>query len=257
MINLSQLVAYLLAIVFVNAACEDAMGDTIESKPLNLSYLYSDGMITHSLRDWIQGLRTQEQDLPSGWTVKKVEHMKNFHFSSTMHEYLRFSIEEKSGNSNNAGRNTYLIVERLNGKDEVTVGWKCIQHPRLTPWWIQRLWRGYFGDPNDGSPLASVLYTVNNWRAVGYSASDFLCSLTFEGDGISLLSLADVIEDTSETEPRGTLVGANGFWFAYTIYEALKEAWPCEESRGQYFKYRAKFAGLSFLPYDLVSRLSL
>lgn len=218
------------------------------SQNLPESYLRSANMTTYSLSEWSQEIGTSDNKIFAEWTVKKVEHMKNFHFSAVTHEYLRATIEK--GNSSSE-ETSYLIVERLDGNDEVTVGWKWARHPELSGWWVQRLWRGYFGDASDNSSL-SAIYSVENWRATGYSGSDFLCSLTFE-NGIPIKDFAEIVVSISQKSPRNSVVGANRFWFAYSVYNALQAAFTCEEKKGAYYGLRGKFAGISFLPHDIVS----
>jgi len=213
-----------------------------------LSYLCPDKMITRSLSEWHKAI-TIHQDELSDWFVIKLQHCKSFHFSSVVHEFLKFTVQKR-----NTQEIKELFVERMVHDDEVTVGWKWVQHPKLSGWWIIRLLRGYFGDARGGAiPVLASSSSVTHWKAIGYSASDYLCHLQFDEPGIPLLEFADVLVSSSKSAPKYGVTAANCFWFAFTVYETLKEKRPCSEHRGGYFKHRGKFAGLSILPFNLFS----
>lgn len=214
------------------------------------SCVFYDEMITGPLADWSNAVSHHEDRL-SDWAVTKLEHRKNFHFSAVQHEFLKCTVNQISSPSQEP---KHIFIERMADKDEVTVGWKWIQHPRLAKWWIQRLMRGYFSDTTRGgvSVLASSS-ALARWKAIGYSGSDFLCHLDFTQQMLPLSKLRRVLVDSSNSVPKYSVTDSNCFWFAFTVYETLKKEYPCSELRGGYYKHRGKFAGLSILPFNLFS----
>lgn len=224
------------------------MPNSVDSDSNLSSYLVSDHMITRPLSEWSEVVKAQPENF-SDWVVDKLTHMKNFHFSAVVHEFLKFTIRKKGASREDT---VILFVERMVDKDEVTVGWKWVQHPKLTGWWIKRLLRGDFGDSKKRALLSSASST-SQWKAIGYSASDYLCHLDFGDAGLPLLDFVDVLVDSSRAAPKYGVVASNCFWFAFTVYEKLREERSCEEHRGGYYTLRGKFAGLSIIPYNLVS----
>ncbi|PLB46194.1 hypothetical protein P170DRAFT_467311 [Aspergillus steynii IBT 23096] len=193
------------------------------------------------MQNWHADLTTHKDQL-HGWVVTKVEHMKNFHFSPYMHEFLRATVrEEPVGNTADP---IYLIIERETNADTVTVGWERVPHPELSAWWIERLLRGYFNPDTFDEDGLPVWENWKKWKAVGYSGSDFLCSIDFEGSGVSLLQFAEELLRLSESSPRYSALAANNYWFAFSVYEGLKDRWFRSEYRGDYYKHRGKFAGV-------------
>ena len=139
--------------------------------------------------------------------------------------------------------------------DTVTVGWKWAQYPKLTGWWIRRLLRGYFsGDLRGGISALKISSYTSGWQAIGYSGSDFLCHLDFKS-GVPLAEFAKVLVDLNELVYKAA--AENCFWFASTVYETLKDKWPCLEFKGGYYNHRGKFAGVHILPSKLVSTTML
>jgi len=205
-------------------------------------------MITWPLSKWYDAV-THDDELCNDWVVTKLEHMKNFHFSAVLHEFLRVTVKHRNTLSQEP---KCLIVERMDYGDTVTVGWKWAQYPKLTGWWIKRLLLGYFsGDLRGGiSVLKSSSYT-SGWQAVGYSGSDFLCHLDFKS-GVPLTEFAKVLVNLSGTSYKAA-AEFFFFWFASMVYEILKEEWPCLEFKGDYYNHMGKFAGVHILPSKLVS----
>ncbi|KAK3345957.1 hypothetical protein B0T25DRAFT_266231 [Lasiosphaeria hispida] len=213
------------------------------SSPLEpLSYIYHDQMITRKLAAWCVGLDEHQAEL-QGWMVTKLEHMKSFHFSGVLHEYLRVTVKQEDEmvpypSSIKSKEPNYIFVERMIEGDEVTVGWKKVPHPPLTGWWIKRLMLGYFGDARRFSS------SVAGWKAVGYSASDYLRHLDFPHPGVPLHEFARVLEEKSAMKSGYNVMTANCFWFASSVYDKMKTK-PCSEETGIYYKHTGKFAGLS------------
>lgn len=174
----------------------------ISEPPLHtepLSYLCPDQMITRPLLEWHEAI-TIHQDELSDWFVINLQHFKSFHFSSVLHEFLKFTVQQRNMPSQETRE---LFVERMVHDDEVTVGWKRVPHPKLSGWWIIRLLRGYFGDARGGAiPVLASSSSVTHWKAIGYSASDYLCYLQFDKPGIPLLEFADVYWLTQANQHR-------------------------------------------------------
>ena len=218
-----------------------------------LSYVCHDQLITRSLSTWCAGLNNHHGELQD-WAVIELEHMKSFHFSGVLHEYLRATVQREDGkvpypSSPEPKEPTYIFVDRMCESDEITVGWKKVAHPPLTGWWIKRLALGYFGDARRFSS------SVDGWRAVGYSASDYLRHLDFPHPGVPLHEFARVLEETSASQPVYNVMTANCFWFTSTVYAEMKNR-RCSEATGIYYKHTGKFAGLSTQLVGLVSEKS-
>ncbi|KAB2575219.1 uncharacterized protein LTHEOB_8128 [Lasiodiplodia theobromae] len=237
------------------------------------SYLYHDEMISRPLDNWLMGIEKHEKEL-GGWFITKVEHMKSFHFSSVMHEYLRVTVERLTPDPEpSSKRKALLFAEREYEDDEITVGWEKVRHPELTGWWIVRLFRGYFSGPNGGGvPFTASSSAIDSWRAVGYSASDFLCELVAKenSQGLPLKAFAEVLRETNAQKPVYHAQDANCFWFAETVYKGLQRrtgdgtvdpgvansaasqglsSW-WTENRGGYYHHKGKFGGVRWLPFQ-------
>ncbi|KAL3473815.1 hypothetical protein BJX99DRAFT_260931 [Aspergillus californicus] len=196
-------------------------------------------MFLEPLRAW-RGNLVHSKPPPSRCAVTKVEHMKNFHFSAFMHEFLRVTVQDTDAETAHDEKPVYLIFERdATNRDWAGAGWEWVQPPRLTGWWIERLLLGYFSEPTSDDPEE-----LAHWKAIGYSGSDFLSSLTFAGGGVSLLELADELVRLSEMTPRYSLLAAGNYWYALALYEGLKERWVCAEHKGDYYEHRGRFAGV-------------
>lgn len=239
----------------------DASSSTAEPEPKPISpssYLHPETMATIPLSKWtkfIRGTRdpSHRRDIDA-WAVTSIRHMKSFHFSAVMHEYLEVHIEERTplAESDRAGPAEVIMqVERMLDTDYITAGWKWVQHPELASLWITRLIRGYFGDSAHATLLSSASQ-LSDWKAINFSGSDILCVLKFPA-GIPLCDFADVLDKCSTSAPMYSAVTTNCFWFAFTVYESLKKDWGGEEHRSQYCHLRGKFAGLSVLSLNFVS----
>ena len=82
----------------------------------------TDQMITWPLSKWCDAV-THDDELCNDWVVTKLEHMKNFHFSAVLHEFLRVTVKHKSMLSQEP---KCLIVERMDYDDTVIVGLKWV-----------------------------------------------------------------------------------------------------------------------------------
>ncbi|RDW72372.1 uncharacterized protein DSM5745_07544 [Aspergillus mulundensis] len=198
-----------------------------------------DGLILEPLRDWYGSLIDYKPS-PASWVVTKVEHMKNFHFSAFMHEFLRVTVQNTAAEIPQDEKPAYVILERdSQNSDWAAVGWRWVQPPRLSGWWIERLVLGYFAGPTTADSEQSA-----HWKAIGYSGSDFLCSIVFAGGGVPLLEFADELVRLSEMVPRYSILAAGNYWYALTVYEGLRERWAGSEHRGEYYTHRGRFAGI-------------
>ncbi|KAI1473278.1 uncharacterized protein F4812DRAFT_412214 [Daldinia caldariorum] len=220
-----------------NAHDGDDSGKQTRSE-VPLLCLHSEEMVTVPLLEW-SDIVADHQDQLSDWVVTDVDHMKSFHFSSVEHEFLRFVIKQR-GVLNNESH--FVFAERMVDKDDVTVGWKPVRHPKLMGWWLMRLFKGYFGDAQHGVPGLASSSSVTRWKAVGYSGSDYLCRLRFVEPLLSVSELRHVLINSSYLAPKYSATSNNCYWFAYTVYETLKKGWPCSEFRNEYYKHRSIFA---------------
>ncbi|KAL4935263.1 hypothetical protein BDV06DRAFT_228989 [Aspergillus oleicola] len=226
-------------------------------------YLTSPCLHTFPLPEWYQGLTRADAKELARWTVTKVEHMKNFHFSAVLHESLRVTIrhhhcpvQQGSDDGTAPPDAIQIFVERMKEGDEVTIGWEWVQHPRLTGWWLKRLLLGYFSDPvRGGVALLNSSSAVSNWRAIGYSGSDKLRDLDFVAPGVPLVEFAKILNTTSRDGGAYDATDKNCFWFAEEVFRRLMERhWPYVKQPCLYEKHRGKFAGLSIRAVDLVAK---
>ncbi|KAI0172688.1 hypothetical protein GGR52DRAFT_572511 [Hypoxylon sp. FL1284] len=192
-------------------------------------------MITGPLAAWSDAV-LQHEDSLSDWVVTKLEHRKNFHFSAVMHEFLKCTVQQLGQTSQ---EERHIFVERMADKDEVTVGWKFTEYPKLARWWLQRLVQGYFSDETRGGvSLLASSSALNRWKAIGYSGSDYLCHLDFTQNLLPLSKFRQVLVDSSNSAPKYSVTDANCFWFAHTVYETLKKDYHDSEHTGGYYKLR-------------------
>ncbi|KAL3473814.1 hypothetical protein BJX99DRAFT_260930 [Aspergillus californicus] len=225
-------------------------------------YLTSPHLHTFALPEWYQGLTRADAKELARWTVTKVEHMKNFHFSAVLHESLCVTVQHhhhtvQQGSDGTASLDAIpIFVERMKEADEVTIGWKWVQPPRLTGWWFKRLLLGYFSDPvRGGVALLNSSSAVSQWRAIGYSGSDRLRDLGFDTPGVPLVEFARILDATSRAGVAYDATDKNCFWFAEEVFRRLREGpWPCVEKPCLYAKHQGKFAGLSIRAVDLVTK---
>lgn len=193
----------------------------------------------------------------AGWVVTKINHMKNFQYSPVFHEFLKVTIKP----TNTLDDECILIIERMQDQDQVTLGWHPVKY-ELTKWWLMRLLKGnYSGSSNGRIVMASSSTDMPDWRATGYSGSDFLCSLEFN-PGIRLIDFIKSAQIISENLGEYNAINKNCYAFASKLYGKMKSLakFPstspksqCVEVIGGYHNHKSKFALLELLESKSVS----
>lgn len=206
-------------------------------------------MKTYPLTNFHDHLRLNSDH--TGWVVTKIKHMKNFQYSAVFHEFLKVTIKRTS----TPDEKCILIIERMQDQDQVTLGWHRVKY-ELTKWWLVRLLKGnYSGSSNGRIVMASSSTDMPDWRATGYSGSDFLCSLEFN-PGIRLIDFIKSAQKISEKLGGYNAINKNCYAFASQLYEKMKSpaSLPstspnsqCVEVIGSYHNHKSKFALLELL----------
>ncbi|KAI0900757.1 hypothetical protein F4806DRAFT_449821 [Annulohypoxylon nitens] len=215
-----------------------------------LSLLHHNEILTRPVQYWCDGVLKHQEAL-SAWFVVKVDHMKNFHYSAVFHEYLRVTLRHHgSGNSQDGQEEHTIYVEREVEEDQITVGAKHREIPKLYSLWIVRFLRGNYSGLVEGGvrSTANSSYTPA-WREQCYSASDFLRNLEFEVGKLSLLEFANVACWCSKERQGYHVTKANCYWFANEIFAQLKhdKKGQYKEFEGGYIKHMGMFLGLRIL----------
>lgn len=201
-------------------------------------------MITIPLSEWVEGIRQNTKY--SSWVVTSIRHMKNFQYSAVFHEFLQVTIKLED-----TSEEPYtLIFEREEKQDQVTLGWQPVEY-QLTKWWIRKLLKGHYSETTKSSIIDD-----STRRAIGYSGSDFLCSLDFH-PGFRLKAFAQYANDISRRLESYHPTKRNCYKFAGNLYDETMQAanLQCKETKGIYYHHKAKFATLTILGHPGVSVL--
>lgn len=204
-------------------------------------------MKTHTLEKWLDHLR-RNPDL-ADWVVTKVNHMKNFQYSPVFHEFLKVTVKPTYMST----EEHIIIIERMVDQDQVTFGWQPVDYV-LTKWWLVRLLRGHYSGSKHGR-LAMISSSTDRpeWRATGYSGSDYLCHLEFN-PGIRLMDFTESAQEISNRLGKYDAIKRNCYEFASQLYSR----WNPEErgqmmsskvqhKKGGYYNHKSKFALLPLL----------
>lgn len=210
-------------------------------------------MKTHTLEKWLDHLR-RNPDL-ADWVVTKVNHMKNFQYSPVFHEFLKVTVKPTYMST----EEHIIIIERMVDQDQVTFGWQPVDYV-LTKWWLVRLLRGHYSGSKHGR-LAMISSSTDRpeWRATGYSGSDYLCHLEFN-PGIRLMDFTESAQEISNRLGKYDAIKRNCYEFASQLYSR----WNPEErgqmmsskvqhKKGGYYNHKSKFALLPLLGSKSVS----